>query len=110
VKVKIQKPEILKWGDLIVIDYGKQSEYKVFLSKIERVLPDGGIIVGKGGHAHRVEFEDILCQCVGANATNAREKGAYITFKERIAEGLENNKAIEFETFTQWYERKYQND
>ena len=111
-KVRVEVPGDLKDGDLIVSDYGLQSKYRVYLSKIERVI-DGGkaVIVGKGGHAHKVDFRSILCQCVGAGATKAREDGFYIASKDDILEALaKGGGAIRFETWTQWYDRTYRKD
>ncbi len=104
-KVRVEIPRNLKDGDLIVSDY---SYERVYLSKVERVIDNGkAVIVGKGGHAHRVSFENILCRLVGSNAQRARDAGAYITFKEDITKALADDRAVNFETFTQFYDRTH---
>lgn len=105
-KVRVEQPRNLKAGDRVFNDYGRD---KVYLSKVEKVIDNGkAIIVGQGGHAHRVEFTNILAQAVGSNVKAAVAKMAFITFKDRIAEALaKGGNAILVETFTEWYNRTY---
>lgn len=110
--VRVELPTDLKAGDLIVSDYGLQSNYRVYLSKVERVIDEGrSIVVGEGGHAHVVDITNVLCRVVGANAQRARDGGFYITSKEAIAKAIaKGGGAIRFETFTQMYDRMYRKD
>ena len=105
-KIRVEVPRVLKEGDFIITDYGLSSRYKVYLSEVRRVVDDGkAVIVGDGGHAHRVPFEDILVQVVG-KGKEANENGSYIIIREALDEVIKNGGgAVLAETFTEWYNR-----
>ena len=110
-KVRVEKPKELKEGDIIITDYGLQSRFKVHLSKVERII-DGGksVIVGKGGHAHRVPFDDILVLVVG-QAKKAYDHHSYIVMRDDLDTVIANGGgAILAETFTEWYNRTRQKE
>ena len=105
-KVRVEVPRVLKEGDIIISDYGLSSKDKVYLSQVERVIDDGkAIIVGTGGHAHRVPVEDILVQVVG-QAKEAYAKHDYIVMRDDLDAVISNGGgAILAENFTEWYNR-----
>ena len=105
-KVRVEKPKEVKEGDIIISDYGLQSADKVYLSRVERVIDDGkAIIVGTGGHAHRVPFEDIIAHVVG-QAQEAYAKHDYIVSRDKLDAVIANGGgAVLAENFTEWYNR-----
>lgn len=104
--ISVAKPKELKEGDFIITDYGLQSRFKVYLSEVRRVIDNGkAVIVGDGGHAHKVPFADILVQVVG-KGKEANENSSYIIMRETLDEVMANGGgAILAETFTEWYNR-----
>ena len=107
-KVRVEKPKELKEGDIVINDYGLSSKRKVYLSRVERVIDDGAsIIVGTGGHAHRVPVENILAHVVG-QAQEAHAAGDYIVMRDDLDVVIANGGgAILAENFTEWYNRTH---
>ena len=105
-KIRVDVPRVVKEGDIIISDYGLQSADKVYLSNVERVIDDGkAVVVGTGGHAHRVPVEDILVQVTG-QAKEAYAAHDYIVQREDLDVVIANGGgAILAENFTEWYNR-----
>ncbi len=107
--ISVAKPEELKEGDIVIIDYGLTSKQKVYLSYVERPI-DGGkaIVVGTGGHAHRVPFEDILAHVVGQADEAYFKVGANIVMRDHLDTVMaKGGGGLLTETFRDYYDRTY---
>ena len=94
----VKESKDLKEGDIIFVYYGRP---RIYMTRVERVFDDGSIIVGQGGHAHRVDE-------VAAKVVSDFPKYQGIgTDVDLLRKALEEGSAVEVENGVEYYKRKY---
>ena len=95
-KVIVEEPKDLKEGDIIFVYY---SRPRLYMTKVERVFDDGSVIVGQGGHAHRVN--EVAAKVI----TDIPKYQGVGTDVELLRKALEEGSAVEVENGVEYYKR-----